>query len=329
MDKAKVCVGYLLEIGKSWQCATNIAGILKRLIAEQVRPLLERRTLDGKTVSTSQPNKARDSNMERPQTSSSAPGRSRKGPASSRTAKQTAVRGSGRKQRSLIFIDSPYTSNAPSAVRVDNGFLQLSPPVIQTSPSLSPFSTGTDTLSSPPPTASPPSSDLGTLLFPTASSPMSLSLPEVTYPPLHSDQSSNGVFQPDQYLQAGYDYSQPSLPYTGMELSGFLAMLGGQTIPDVPYMPPFSMADGTMSIGSIPTSVSETAMLMDQGAPVSDADLQFWNDYYGAEQIPSTVATTEAPSANSNGNPDEEYNTEMVIVELGQGRDEAWMRYFT
>ncbi|TFK31034.1 hypothetical protein BDQ12DRAFT_365833 [Crucibulum laeve] len=327
MDKAKVCVGYLLEIGKSWQCATNIAGILKRLIAEQVRPLLEKRTLDGKTISASQPNKARDSNVEHPQTSSSAPGRSRKGPASSRTAKQTAVRGGGRKQRSLIFIDSPYTSNAPSAVRVDNGFLQLSPPVIQTSPSLSPFSTGTDTLGSPPPIASPLSSELSSLLSPpTASSPMSLSSPEVTYLPSHSDQSSHTAPQPNQYLQAGYDYSQLSLPYTGMELSGFLAMLGGQTIPDVPYMPPFSMGDGAMDIGSIPT---ETAMLMDQGVPVSDADLQFWNDYYGAEQGSSTVATTEVASTNSDGTPDGEYNTEMVMVELGQERDEAWMRYFT
>ncbi|TFK31011.1 hypothetical protein BDQ12DRAFT_730023 [Crucibulum laeve] len=329
MDKAKVCVGYLLEIGKSWQCATNIAGILRRLMAEQVKPLLGRRILDGKTVSTSQPNKAQDNNMAHPQTSSSAPGRSRKGSASSRAAKQTAVRGGGRKQRSLISTGSPRTSDVSSAVRVDNGFLQLSPPIIQTSPSLSPLSTGTDTLGSPPPIASPPSSDLGSLFSPTASSPMSLSSPEVIYLPSHSDQSSHTAPQPTQYLQARYDYSQPSLPYTGMELSGFLAMLGGQTIPDVPYMPPFSMGDGAMDIGGIPTSVSETAMLMDQGAPVSDADLQFWNDYYRAEQGSSTVATTEAANTNSDGNPDGEYNTEMVMVELGQERDEAWMRYFT
>ena len=36
---------YLDEIGKSWQCATNIAGILKGLMQDQLAPVLERRAL--------------------------------------------------------------------------------------------------------------------------------------------------------------------------------------------------------------------------------------------------------------------------------------------
>ena len=36
---------YLQEIGKSWQCATNIAGILKNLMHEQLLPLMERKTI--------------------------------------------------------------------------------------------------------------------------------------------------------------------------------------------------------------------------------------------------------------------------------------------
>jgi hypothetical protein len=36
---------YLNEIGKSWQCATNIAGIMNNLMNEQLKPLLERRSI--------------------------------------------------------------------------------------------------------------------------------------------------------------------------------------------------------------------------------------------------------------------------------------------
>lgn len=36
---------YLSEIGRSWQCATNIAGIMKNLMNEQLKPLLERKTI--------------------------------------------------------------------------------------------------------------------------------------------------------------------------------------------------------------------------------------------------------------------------------------------
>ncbi|KAF9555002.1 hypothetical protein CPC08DRAFT_643525, partial [Agrocybe pediades] len=43
LDQQKLVMTYLLEIGKSWQGATNIAGILKGLMEEQVKPILERK----------------------------------------------------------------------------------------------------------------------------------------------------------------------------------------------------------------------------------------------------------------------------------------------
>ena len=45
LDQQKLCHQYLVETGKSWQCATNIAGILKNLIQEQLKPVLDRRQL--------------------------------------------------------------------------------------------------------------------------------------------------------------------------------------------------------------------------------------------------------------------------------------------
>ncbi|EDR01153.1 uncharacterized protein LACBIDRAFT_312485 [Laccaria bicolor S238N-H82] len=50
LDQQKLCHQYLVEIGKSWQCATNIAGILKNLMQEQLKPVLERRQLVPRVV---------------------------------------------------------------------------------------------------------------------------------------------------------------------------------------------------------------------------------------------------------------------------------------
>lgn len=45
MEQQTRVLQYLQEIGKSWQCATNIAGIMKTLMHEQLKPLLERKTI--------------------------------------------------------------------------------------------------------------------------------------------------------------------------------------------------------------------------------------------------------------------------------------------
>ncbi|KAF9078472.1 hypothetical protein BDP27DRAFT_1207043 [Rhodocollybia butyracea] len=44
IPQAELCVQYLTEIGKSWKCASDIADILKSLMATQLRPVLERRS---------------------------------------------------------------------------------------------------------------------------------------------------------------------------------------------------------------------------------------------------------------------------------------------
>lgn len=41
-SQAEICVQYLLEMGRSWECATNIAEILRRLMNERLQPWLQR-----------------------------------------------------------------------------------------------------------------------------------------------------------------------------------------------------------------------------------------------------------------------------------------------
>lgn len=45
IDQQELVLQYLEEIGRSWQCATNIARIMKNLVEEQLKPLLERKTI--------------------------------------------------------------------------------------------------------------------------------------------------------------------------------------------------------------------------------------------------------------------------------------------
>lgn len=41
--RTELCIQYLNEIGRSWQCATNIAEILKNLLQTRLKPILEKR----------------------------------------------------------------------------------------------------------------------------------------------------------------------------------------------------------------------------------------------------------------------------------------------
>ncbi|KAJ7594961.1 hypothetical protein C8J56DRAFT_453389 [Mycena floridula] len=51
LSQVELCIRYLREIGRSWQCATNISEILSKLLEEQLRPLLEKNSVVGIHVS--------------------------------------------------------------------------------------------------------------------------------------------------------------------------------------------------------------------------------------------------------------------------------------
>ncbi|KAJ3753538.1 hypothetical protein EV360DRAFT_53319 [Lentinula raphanica] len=45
VNRAELCIQYLMEIGQSWKCASDIADILKDLIVTQLKPVLERKSV--------------------------------------------------------------------------------------------------------------------------------------------------------------------------------------------------------------------------------------------------------------------------------------------
>lgn len=53
LSQVDLCIQYLTETGKSWNCANNIAGILKSLRKEQLIPRLNMRSIDESRISSS------------------------------------------------------------------------------------------------------------------------------------------------------------------------------------------------------------------------------------------------------------------------------------
>jgi hypothetical protein len=156
LDQQKLCHQYLVEIGKSWQCATNISGILKNLMQEQLKPMLERRQLV--------PRLAEDEGITPPaiQKSSSATSRKRTTATPPRKGKQRkSSRGEG---QALDTVLPPLdaTSNISAlqgVIRPQNSF---SASQIQASTS----SSSTSSFSSPPIQIPAPTSSTSSFLPP-------------------------------------------------------------------------------------------------------------------------------------------------------------------
>jgi len=87
LSQGELCIKYLLESGKSWQCATNIAEILRNLLQQQLNPILARRSLDRSQVLSNDPS-----------SSSSAP-------------KRTSIKV---QRPSTTSVESPYARSPPS-----------------------------------------------------------------------------------------------------------------------------------------------------------------------------------------------------------------------
>ncbi|KAG6861013.1 hypothetical protein C0995_004866 [Termitomyces sp. Mi166 len=65
LAQAQLCVEYLFEIGKSWQCATNIGEILRRLLQEQLKPLLDKRAIRAYVMSGPVPQNQNQTNQQK------------------------------------------------------------------------------------------------------------------------------------------------------------------------------------------------------------------------------------------------------------------------
>jgi hypothetical protein len=266
LDQEALVMQYLQEIGKSWQCATNIAGILKNLMHEQLRPLLERKTIPitssfGGALQVPDFIANDDDNAGSTLSRSSSKGHVRRRSSSSKTNTQRRLSHSRNQS-----AGTPPISTSPT--------IMISP--VQNSPSI----TYAPSSSSPAHSVTAPiaiqSRSRSTATF--SSSPSSLPDPWLVQPNGAHSPSASPVFssnftsstsfehhefqgypQPLTYGQPIYSGTghgtnlfsgqgslaanmnrgashPPAHNYPGKELSGFFGMLGGQTLPQTPYV---------------------------------------------------------------------------------------------
>ena len=156
LDQQKLCHQYLVEIGKSWQCATNIAGILKNLMQEQLKPVLERRQLV--------PRLGEDEGIILPtiKRSSSATSRKRTSPTSPRKVKQRKPSMGRGQALDTVLPPLDATSDISALQGAIHPHDSFSAPQIQASTSSSP----TSSFSSPPIPISAPTSSTSSFLPP-------------------------------------------------------------------------------------------------------------------------------------------------------------------
>ena len=256
LSQAQLCVQYLLEIGKSWHCANNIAEILRNLLQEQLKPILDRRSIPqaGQLVFTP---------TATPATGSST---------SSNTTTTFSLRPPPRRQQS----SSRKASRSRSS---DSVHTTISIPSQQQ-------------IHSPQTIHQPmPSSSSSTLTFddswsgnfeinPTPSTPIT--------GPLSAGSSSDGQ-------QMHFPFGQHTNSDDTDISSGYLAMLGGEPLSNAPFLPTFSKVDYTNSNSHIEhmpgfgnssfrMCLSDNDTDVEPPVGISDSELaileQFWNQYF-------------------------------------------------
>jgi hypothetical protein len=265
LSHAQLCVQYLLEIGKSWHCANNIAEILRNLLQEQLKPLLDRRSIPqaGQLVFTPTATPMAGGNA----TTSF----SLKPPPQRRQQSQP----SSRKSRSRSSDSVPTAISAPPQLQSQQNKLIHSPPIPSSQPIHQPM---------------PSSSSSTTLAFDESwSGNFDYNTNPGTPPsgPLSATSSSDGQ-------QLHFPFAQhPNGSGTDIS-SGYLAMLGGEPLSNAPFLPTFSKIDynnnhhhenisgfGNSSPG---VRMSDYGNDVEPPAGIPDSELaileEFWNQYF-------------------------------------------------
>lgn len=249
LDQTRTCVQYLLEIGKSWQSATNISEILNNLLHERLKPLLEGRAA-ARTLKL--PQQGDDDEISRLTSAE----RVRRHSSSSKNRLQDGAR--RRAQR----------NQASGLKRAASSSSDLYVPAMQTLQPTSPH------------TLEVPQTLLGALeresSIPHIPSyvPVPTSVQPLGSPPVGI--SANEVQMPFSLTLPNEIFPQNNSSYTDLTLSGYLAMIGGQTLPVTPYIAPF-MGEPNLAL-SIDAAISssfldtDTSSLMDLSASISPFD---------------------------------------------------------
>lgn len=297
LSQAQLCVQYLFEIGKSWQCATNIADILKNLLQEQLKPLLDRRAIQqinvaGREVFTpAAPTLGASSSS---QLVTTKPGRKRQ-PSSPSSSRKHSKSGS----RSRVRGPSPSPSDplsGPSGsptLRQNNNPLSL----VMASPPMFPHASP-----SPPTSESSPPASMGF-----NNDPWNFSYGPLTQP---TPRIHNHPSPPSSHLSSTFPYTprntnaQFTTQASTDTSSGFLAMLGGEPLSNAPFLPSgFStfdyhagpqIGDADATMGSLglgeqtqwnPVAGRNGAHNGNHALVIPDSELvvleQFWQQHFG------------------------------------------------
>ncbi|PPQ92012.1 hypothetical protein CVT25_004869 [Psilocybe cyanescens] len=297
LDQQKLVMQYLHEIGRSWQCATNIAGILKALMHDQLKPLLERKTMSitssaGGGLQIPEYTGDEDTDDTRSTISrSSSKGHTRRHSSISKNKpprRLNHIRNQSASQASLSDSTSPPSASPTITIspvhQTSNPSATVSSPItIRTppKPSMSPFSSspssvplphswglrpGSQHNGSPSPGSSPVFPNYSPSSFVHRASPVhsfsqqpsSHANPDASSFSFDSQTTSHmfhgqgSVFGQGQGQIFNNGHSSPRThQYPGKELAGFLGMLGGQTLPEAPFVGPFSLGDTVGPFGAI------------------------------------------------------------------------------
>ncbi|TFK25471.1 hypothetical protein FA15DRAFT_358461 [Coprinopsis marcescibilis] len=290
-DNLKLCIQYLREIGKSWQCAVSIESILRSLIEDRLKPVMEKRKNSGPTKahlrSTSDGDRIYLTNPPSRRQSTARKSRSRQ------PSNSVAGPGNGGSGDGVSILDSPTIAVHPAlddSMGADHPFAAhslpsntelLTPWSVQTSASASSSprsqpitinrhrssSAGSSSSGSPVSikmTSSPIPHSVGLSMSPgSPSSPFFRDLsPSSSFPvtsPIHGPANGFGNDSEIFNMITSLDVGQQQGPYdyTPFEMSRYLAMLGGQHLSDVPFVGPITISESIGSLEQAPADLPE------------------------------------------------------------------------
>lgn len=304
LEQHDLVMTYLNEIGRSWQCATNIGGILKGLMQDQLNPRLERRPLLYRD-SLQIPNDSDEEKVSIPLRSPRSPRidiprKSRRRGSTSRVVGSISTSRGGSVSTSPTIPISPINSRAYNQSAGSSPQIQFpSKPLTVEIPS------GPSSFSSRPSSfvdlqnwMSPGSASHNRRRSDASSSPSFVQSTIQCSLPSLSHHTANGTDAPassehvgQTNLDQGHSLDQifnivGHSPTTSSQLanafSGFRVIQGGHSIPPAPFVGPFSVGEGELSS----TSMAFDPSLFD-GSPSTVDQLQYgsFNHYVPSNSI--------------------------------------------
>lgn len=271
LSQAQLCVQYLLHIGTSWHCANSIAEILRNLLQQQLKPLLDRRSIPqaGQLVFTPTATPATGVTMTTAGTTTGITTTGNNTMTSfSLNPPQRRQRSSSRKPSRSRSSDSGHTALSMQSKQQQQVHpLQIVAPHQPMASSSSSSSTAL-TFDNPWPNFD---------FSPTPGTPVT--------GPLSCTSSPDGQQMQFPFGQhpGGTDFSP-----------GYLAMLGGEPLSNAPFLPTFSKldysstnhAENISGFGnfSVAVQMSNDGTNAEPSVGIPDSELavleQFWNQYF-------------------------------------------------